>query len=70
MKRALHQLLDEARRRGWQVDMTRNSHWRLRGPNQAMLFTGSTPSDHRGVRNLRSDIRRAERTDWRRRPPE
>jgi hypothetical protein len=61
MIRDLAQILADARSRGWQIEKTRNSHWRLRGPNNALLFTGSTPSDWRGIRNIRQAIRRAER---------
>jgi hypothetical protein len=61
MKRDLHQLLAQARNRGWTIDHTRNGHWRLRGQNGDLLFTGSSPSDWRSIRNLRSDIMRAER---------
>ena len=61
MKRDLSRILDDARDRGWRAELTNGGHWRLRGPNQALLFTGSTPSDHRAIKNLRSDIRRAER---------
>jgi hypothetical protein len=61
MKRDLHRLLAEARHRSWVTELTNSGHWRLMGPERQLLFTGSTPSDWRSLRNLRQDIRRAER---------
>ena len=61
MKRDLHRLLDEARHRGWTAELTSGSHWKLLGPDPQLLFTGSSPSDWRSLRNIRQDIRRAER---------
>jgi hypothetical protein len=61
MKRDLHDLLNEARGRGWVTELTHGGHWKLLGPDRQMLFTSSTPSDWRGLRNIRQDIRRAER---------
>ena len=57
----LRALLSDARDRGWRTELTNGGHWRLTGPNNALLFTGSTPSDWRGLRNIRSEIKRAER---------
>ena len=59
MKRDLHCMLDDARQAGWSVKLTRGGQWRLTYPSGATLITGSTPSDHRGLLNLRASIRRA-----------
>ena len=61
MKRDLRRLLAEARSRGWLVERTRSSHWRLLHPSGALLITGTTPSCPRALRNLMADMRRAER---------
>jgi hypothetical protein len=61
MKRDLKKILDDACERGWRVELTNSGHWRLTGPNRALLFTASTPGDWRGIRNIRQAIRRAER---------
>ena len=59
MKRDLRRVLDEARQAGWLASPTRGGHWRLTHPSGAILVTGSTPSDHRALRNLQAAIRRA-----------
>lgn len=61
MKRDLARLLTAARTRGWLVERTRGSHWRLLHPSGALLITGTTPSCPRALRNLAADMRRAER---------
>jgi hypothetical protein len=61
VKRDLQKLITYAQGRGWTATTTRNGHIRLRHPNGALIYTGSTPSDHRAVRNAAADIRRAER---------
>lgn len=61
MKADLRRLLAAARRRGWSVEKTRSSHWRLRHPSGAQVTAGSTPSCPRALMNLRADLRRAER---------
>lgn len=61
MKRELRTILTDAGRRGWQVERTERSHWKLRGPNNALIYTGGTPSDWRSIANLKAQIRRAER---------
>jgi hypothetical protein len=63
MKRDLARLLDQARRRGWSVGLTRKGHWRLRHPSGAVVHAGSTPSCPRSLLNLRADLRRAERQE-------
>ena len=38
---------------------TKNSHLRLTRPRYPTIFTSSTPSDHRTLKNLRSQLRKA-----------
>lgn len=51
-------VLKAARKQGWTVEKTRNNHLKLTNPEGQVYFTGSTPSDQRGVRNLVSDLRK------------
>jgi predicted RNA binding protein YcfA (HicA-like mRNA interferase family) len=50
------------RRAGWDITLTRGGHLRWRSPKGGLVISPSTPSDHRSLRNLRSDLRRAERS--------
>ena len=59
MKRDLARLLEAARRRGWSVERTRNSHWRLRHRTGALVVAPGTPSCPRSLLNLRRVERRA-----------
>jgi hypothetical protein len=61
MKRDLARLLEPARGRGWSVQRTRSSHWKLRYPSGEILFTGSTPGGPASLRNFAADLRRVER---------
>jgi hypothetical protein len=61
MKRDLQKLVTYAQGRGWTVTKTAGGHIRLAHANGAVIFTGSTPSDWRAVRNATADLRRAER---------
>lgn len=57
------ELLRELRQRGWRVEMTRRSgHWKLTHPKGGVVFAPGTPSDHRSLLNVRSKIRRLERS--------
>lgn len=56
--REVRQLLDRlSRHPGWSYVLRRSGHYRVAGP-RGVYFTGSTPSDSRALRNLRSDLRR------------
>jgi hypothetical protein len=61
MRRDLGRLLREARERGWMVERTAGSHWRLRHRSGAVVFTGGTPGCRRALLNFRADLRRVER---------
>lgn len=55
-------LLRQLRRQGYTVTKGRRSgHIKVRNARGRLLaVTGSTPSDRRSLRNLKSDLRRAE----------
>lgn len=57
----LRKVIRAARHQGWVVEPTRNGHLKFVPPNpeQRILFTGSTPSDHRGRTNFRKDLERS-----------
>ena len=62
MKYDLARLLAAAaRRRGWEIERTRGSHWKLRHPGGGMVIASSTPSRPSALANLKSDLRRIER---------
>lgn len=46
-------------REGFTTTKTRGGHWRIEHPDMdGAVFAPDTPSDHRGLKNLRSLIRR------------
>lgn len=59
MKKQLKQILKEAKKQGWQVSYTKNGHMCLKSPTGGQpIYTASTPSDHRGLKNLVAHMRR------------
>jgi hypothetical protein len=44
---------------GWSASITKRGHIRLVHPSGAVIFTGSTPADHRVPVKLAADLRRA-----------
>jgi predicted RNA binding protein YcfA (HicA-like mRNA interferase family) len=58
VRKEVSDLVRRARERGWVVEKTRGGHLRWRSPEGKVVFSGSTPSDVRAVRNIRSLLRR------------
>lgn len=55
INKILQQLVDQ----GWKVEL-RNGHWQCKSPCGRYIVTnGSTPSEYRGVKNFKSQLRRA-----------
>ena len=57
-------LFQVAERQGWRIETTKKNHFRLLCPSecgQHIVIASSTPSDHRGLRNVRSQMRKCER---------
>jgi DNA-binding PadR family transcriptional regulator len=52
------ELLGAAVAAGWEVSRTRGNHIRVTSPAGETTHTGSTPSDHRGVKNFRASLKR------------
>jgi hypothetical protein len=59
-RRFLKQLASEFE---FTAELTKGGHVRLILPNGAIVHTGSTPSDHRVVRQVRAELRRALRRE-------
>jgi transcriptional/translational regulatory protein YebC/TACO1 len=61
MDKETQQLLRNLRLQGWRVEKQRRAgHYRLYPPNGGpFIVTGGTPSDSRGTKNLRAQLRRA-----------
>lgn len=55
----LRDIVDLAEQAGWEVTGTGGGHLRFSGPDGQVVHHGSTSSDHRAVRNLRSQLRGA-----------
>jgi hypothetical protein len=46
------------------VEVSNGSHYRLKLPNGRVVMVSATPSDRRFMQNVRSDVRRTERTGY------
>lgn len=57
----LAELFKLAEDQGWTVEWTKKGHVRLtpNDPNMPTIFAASTPSDWRGVKNMKSRMKRA-----------
>lgn len=58
MKKQIRELIRVARRQGWEVTTTNGSHLRWRGPDGGLVFTPSTPSDWRSIKNMTAQLRK------------
>jgi hypothetical protein len=57
LRKDMNVLVSKARAVGWTVQMTRNSHLEWKSPDgQHLLYSGSSPSDWRGLKNLESQL--------------
>lgn len=58
--KALRPIIKKARKQGWKVDLTKSGHVRFKPPTSGQsIITAGTASDHRSLKNLRADLRRA-----------
>jgi hypothetical protein len=59
----LKQFTQWAESRGWTVTKSkRNSHLRFDRPGHQPVFSSATPGEYRGMKNLRSQLLRSERS--------
>lgn len=54
----LRTLAKLAEQQGWEITKTSGGHFRWRGPDGALVISGSTLSDHRAVKNMQARLRR------------
>ena len=58
LKKELAQILREARRQGWRVELQRSGHYKLYPPDgRDLIVTGSTPSSPRALVKLVARMR-------------
>lgn len=59
MSSEMRKLRRALQRDGFSVAKTRGGHWRFEHPEMlGPVFGPDTPSDHRGVKNLRAELKR------------
>jgi len=52
-------VIEEARRLGFTVEKTRNSHWKFTRQGAPAVYHSSTSGDHRAWKNCTAKLRRA-----------
>jgi hypothetical protein len=57
----MRSLIRLAIKRGYNVEMRHNGHYKFTAPTGKFFFTSSTPSDRRALDNILSDMKRAEK---------
>jgi predicted RNA binding protein YcfA (HicA-like mRNA interferase family) len=60
MNRDIQAILDAAKKAGWSVTKTNGGHWQLRSPDKRvpLIVAPNSPSDWRGLKNLKSLLRK------------
>lgn len=59
MHKDIRPIARRARQQGWHISGTRSGHLMWVSPEGRKLFTSSTPSDSRTIKNFRAELRRA-----------
>lgn len=61
LKTSTREIAEELRRQGWEVSVSKGSHWRFCPPDKSRppVFMPRTPSDYRGFLNGVSRLRAA-----------
>lgn len=59
MKQDMRKMIKRLKKAGWTATPTGSGHLRLEGPHGERQIVPATPSDHRALKNMRADIRRA-----------
>jgi len=57
MNKDIIKLIKRARGQGWRVEPTKNSHYKFFAPDGTIVVAGSSPSENRGFKNLKSRLR-------------
>jgi predicted RNA binding protein YcfA (HicA-like mRNA interferase family) len=53
----LNELIKQAEQQGWNVCRTNGNHMKWVSPLGGVVFTSSTPSDARAMKNIKRDLR-------------
>jgi hypothetical protein len=56
-RKEVEQLIKKAQAQGWTILPTRGGHYKWINPIGAFFFSPKTPSDHRSIDNLKSDMK-------------
>lgn len=56
-RREVQALVRVAEQQGWTVEHTKNNHLKWLSPRGGIVYSSSTPSDHRALANLKRDLR-------------
>lgn len=57
MKKELKTLINLAVGQGWSVSINKSGHYKWVAPNGKIVFSSSTPSDNRALKNLERDLK-------------
>lgn len=57
-KNDFKRLIKDAEKAGWTVEQSRGGHLKWKAPTGKVIFSASTPSDHRAIKNHVSLMRR------------
>jgi hypothetical protein len=57
----MRKLISLAIKRGYNVELRANNHYKFTAPTGKFFFTSSTPSDRRALDNILADMKRAEK---------
>lgn len=58
-KNDFRDMIKAAERAGWTVERRHGGHLKWKSPTGAVVFSASTPSDHRAIKNHMSLLRKA-----------
>jgi hypothetical protein len=59
----LKSIIRLAIKKGYTVELRKNNHYKFTAPTGKFFFTSATPSDHRAIANIVSDMKRAEKDE-------
>lgn len=54
----LKRIIALAIRQGYSVELRNNGHYKFTAPTGRFIFTSSTPSDRRAIKNILADLRK------------
>jgi predicted RNA binding protein YcfA (HicA-like mRNA interferase family) len=57
MDKEIAKLMRKAKKQGWRVEVTRKSHIKFLSPFGGIVIASGTPSEHRGLLNLKSRLK-------------